>query len=224
MPVSMRAQPPSDKNGWPAPVAQTCPAVGGAARALAVCLPSGVSSPTLGPVSSAKRPKACPSCGAKNTVEAKRCASCGATLETPPATERGAESRRYRPEGFSPLWLLISLAVQAVLTGAVLIALPRVITALDFEGYYGMTVAIPVWFVGGMLVGLISPGKTFVEPVTATIVVAVPTAIFLNYTQTVRAMPWFMYAIMAMAGVMFTLVGSYAGERIQLGPPPKPAP
>jgi hypothetical protein len=27
---------------------------------------------------------------------------------------------------------------------------------------------------------------------------------------------------MALIGVMFTLVGSYAGERIQMGPPPKP--
>ncbi|MCC6524159.1 MAG: hypothetical protein IT373_15970 [Polyangiaceae bacterium] len=172
----------------------------------------------------APKPKSCPSCGGKNTAEAKRCASCGGPLdELKPAssTERSKE-RHYRQEGFSLLWLAISLGVQAVLTGAVLVALPRVITALDFEGYYGMTVTIPVWFVGGLLVGLISPGKTFIEPVVATFMIAVPTAIFLALTQTVRSMPWFMYGIMSAIGVLFTLVGSYTGERIQLGPPPKP--
>ena len=39
--------------------------------------------------------------------------------------------------------------------------------------------------------------------------------------QTVRTMPIFMYVIMAIIGVMFSLIGSYVGERIQLGAPPK---
>jgi H+/Cl- antiporter ClcA len=80
-----------------------------------------------------------------------------------------------------------------------------------------------------VLVGLISPGKTFVEPVVATIVVALPTVFYLfnglfgvlGHGQTVRTMPLFMYLIMALIGVMFSLVGSYVGERIQMGPPPK---
>jgi len=35
-------------------------------------------------------------------------------------------------------------------------------------------------------------------------------------------MPSFLYIIMAAIGVLFTLIGAYLGERIQLGPPPKP--
>ncbi len=31
-------------------------------------------------------------------------------------------------------------------------------------------------------------------------------------------MPLFMYLIMAMIGVLFSLIGSYTGERIQMGP------
>jgi hypothetical protein len=31
-------------------------------------------------------------------------------------------------------------------------------------------------------------------------------------------MPWFMYAIMTAIGIMFALIGAYAGERVQLGP------
>jgi drug/metabolite transporter (DMT)-like permease len=34
-------------------------------------------------------------------------------------------------------------------------------------------------------------------------------------------MPAFMYALMSALGVVFTLIGSYIGERIQMGPPPK---
>jgi hypothetical protein len=99
--------------------------------------------------------------------------------------------------------------------------LPEVIPALDFEGSAGMLVAIPVWFLGGMLVGLISPGKTFIEPVVAAFLIAIPTAMVLFNTQTVKTMPWFMYFLMSALGVMFTLIGAYIGERIQMGPPPK---
>jgi hypothetical protein len=36
-------------------------------------------------------------------------------------------------------------------------------------------------------------------------------------------MPVFMYVIMSMIGVLFSLIGAYLGERIQMGPPPKKA-
>jgi hypothetical protein len=174
----------------------------------------------------------CPSCGAKNASEAKRCGSCGAALEELAAIndEQRERERRYQQEGFSVGWLAIALGVQAVLTAAIVVALPSAVASLDFEGYYGMTLVIPVWFVGGLLVGLISPGKTFVEPVVAALIVAMPTIFYLynglfgllGHGQTVRTMPIFMYVIMAIIGVMFSLVGSYVGERIQLGPPPEP--
>jgi hypothetical protein len=174
----------------------------------------------------------CPSCGAKNSSEAKRCASCGATTaELGAAQDDNRErERRYQQEGFSLGWASIALGVQAVLTAAVIVALPSAVAALDFEGYYGMTLVIPLWFVGGMLVGLISPGKTFIEPVVAAFIVAMPTIFYLynglfgllGPGQTVRTMPIFMYIVMAIIGVMFSLIGAYVGERIQLGPPPKP--
>jgi len=86
-----------------------------------------------------------------------------------------------------------------------------------------MTVAIPVWFLGGMLIGLVSPGRTFIEPMVAVFLVALPTAFLLYGGQTVKTMPAFMYALMSFLGVVFTLIGSYIGERIQMGPPPKSA-
>jgi hypothetical protein len=173
----------------------------------------------------------CPSCGAKNPSDAKRCGSCGATTEelAPVADENRDRERRYQQEGFSLSWAGIALGVQSVLTSVIIVALPRAISALDFEGYYGMTLVIPVWFLGGVLVGMISPGKTFIEPVVAALVVALPTIFYLynglfgllGPGHTVRTMPIFMYVIMAMIGVMFTLIGSYVGERLQMGAPPK---
>lgn len=168
----------------------------------------------------------CPSCGFKNSPPPanNRCVSCGSSLEALSEGTRTREEeleRRYQQQGFSILWMVIAIAVQGLLTGALVFGLPSFVTALDFEGGNGMLVTIPVWFLGGLLVGLISPGKTFIEPVVAAFFVAMPTVYLLIRGQTVRTMPAFMYIIMGVIGVLFTLVGSYIGERIQMGPPPK---
>ena len=167
----------------------------------------------------------CPSCGHKNSPmpENGRCVACGALMESM-KSQRGEDTKkRYQQDGFSPLWCIIALVVQAVLTAAIVVGLPMVVQSLDFEGYYGMIIAIPVWFVGGLLLGMISPGKTFVEPVVASLLVAVPATFYIRSTGTVRTMPLFMYLILAAIGVMFSLIGTYLGERIQMGPPPRTA-
>lgn len=174
-----------------------------------------------------KKLVACPSCGfAKNPHGSARCGSCGAKLEALGGVGRSREEeldRRYQQEGVSVSWLLIAVAVQGVLTAAFVFGLPRIVPLLDFEGGNGMLVCVPVWFVGGVLVGMISPGRTYVEPTLASVAIAIPTTFLLVQSQTVRTMPTFLYVIMSAIGIMFTLIGAYIGERIQLGPPPKPA-
>jgi hypothetical protein len=166
----------------------------------------------------------CPSCGFKNPHGSKRCVSCGAKI-VDIKVERSRQEmleRRYQQEAFSVTWLLIALAVQAVLTGAIIMGLPQVVGALDFEGSHGMLTSIGIWFVGGMLVGMISPGRTFLEPVIASFIVAIPTVLFLYKTETVFTLPPILYVVLGAIGIMFALIGSYLGERIQLGPAPKP--
>ncbi len=119
------------------------------------------------------------------------------------------------------LWLGIALLVQGILTAALVFGLPRLVSLLDFEGGNGMLVCVPVWYVGGLLVGMISPGRTFIEPMIASFLVAMPTTFLLIQSQTVRVLPTFLYVIISGIGVMFTLIGAYCGERIQLGPPPR---
>ena len=169
----------------------------------------------------------CQSCGfAKNPPGSARCVSCGAKLETIGKSARSREEElewRYQQEGVSVSWLLISIGVMGVLTAAIVFGLPMVITALDFEGGNGMAVCVPVWFFGGMLVGMISPGRTFIEPRIASALIAIPTTHLLHTSETVHTMPGFLYWIMAAIGVLFSMIGAYVGERIQMGPPPKPA-
>lgn len=169
----------------------------------------------------------CPNCGYQNNPPGStRCVSCGKKIEALGKVQRSREEeleRRYQQEGVSVQWLFIALVVQGVLTAALVFGLPMVIPALDFEGGNGMIICIPVWFIGGLLVGMISPGRTFIEPVVASFIVAIPSTYMLIESQTVRTMPTFLYMIMAVIGVLFTLIGAYIGERIQLGPPPKPA-
>lgn len=175
----------------------------------------------------ARKPVTCTSCGFKNPPASvgSRCGSCGAAFERASLAPRPSDEigDRYQQEGFSVLWLFIALVVQGVLTAALVVGLPMVVPALDFEGGHGILVSIPVWFLGGLLTGMISPGKTFVEPFIAALLIAVPTVIYLIDSQTVRTLPTFLYVIMAAIGVMFALIGAYIGERIQMGPPPKPA-
>ncbi len=167
----------------------------------------------------------CPSCGFVNALPlpGHHCASCGVRIEAlGRARGRHDESERHGDqESFNFLWFGASLAVMGVLTAAIVMGLPMVVPLFDFEGSAGMTVAIPVWFAGGLLVGLIAPGGRFVEPVAAAFLVALPTAFFLFQGQTVKTMPAFMYVLMAALGVLFALIGAFVGERLQLGPPPK---
>jgi hypothetical protein len=175
----------------------------------------------------AAKPVICSNCGfQKNPPGSSRCASCGARMEELARSKRTREddlANRYQQEGVSLRWLLIAFAVQGVLTAALVFGLPMVLPLLDFEGQNGMLICIPVWFLGGLLVGMISPGRTFIEPAVAALLVAIPSTFLLIESQTVRTMPLFLYLIFAAIGILLTLIGAYMGERIQVGPPPKPA-
>lgn len=166
------------------------------------------------------KPIICPVCGySKNPTGSSRCVSCGQKLEEL-VKERSETRGTYQQEGVSVIWLLIAVVVQTVLTATVIMGMPMLIPALDFEGGSGMAMCVPVWFIGGFLVGLISPGRTFVEPTLASFLVAMPATYLLIQSQTIHVLPTFLYVVMAGIGVMFTLIGAYAGERIQVGSPP----
>jgi hypothetical protein len=170
------------------------------------------------------QPIVCPSCGHKNPTPLvkNRCVACGTRIEAIEDSLMPELEGRGRRDGLNFAWLGIALVITAVLTAAVVMGLPMAIQLLDFEGSAGMYVSIPVWFLAGLLVGLISPNKVSFEPAIATLMVAVPTVYFLIRSQTVKTMPVFMYVLLAGLGILFSMIGSYAGERIQMGPTVKP--
>lgn len=164
----------------------------------------------------------CAACGYKNPtpLPRSRCVSCGARVDKQAVSEQRKPlyGRRKR---FSLVWLLSCIGILGVLTAALVVGLPMVIPVFDFEGYAGMLVALSVWTLGGTLVGLISPGQRFAEPLVAALLVAVPTALFLFTGQTVKTMPAFVYVLLSALGALFAVVGAYVGERLQLGPRPR---
>lgn len=169
-------------------------------------------------------PIVCPSCGHKNPtpLNNNRCVACGTRIEAIADSLLPELEGRGRKDGLNYAWLGIAFVITSVLTAAVVLGLPMAIQVLDFEGSAGMVISIPVWFLAGLLVGLISPNRVFYEPAVATCMVAVPTVYFLIRSQTVKTMPVFMYVLMAALGILFSMIGSYAGERIQMGPTVKP--
>jgi hypothetical protein len=162
----------------------------------------------------------CPMCGFKNPADQERCRSCGARVEALTAvyTDDEARARRYQQEDFEWKWALIACGVLLVLQAILLGALPQVIASYDPQGMAGLMLTVPVAFVGGLIVGLMSPGKTFVEPAVGAIIAAVPTLMFIStitpdgFQPTVLA-----YVVCAMMGVMTALFGAFLGERLQMG-------
>jgi len=161
----------------------------------------------------------CPMCGFKNPANAGRCRSCGAKVEEYSATYTAEEehAKRYQQESFEWKWALTSCAVYLVVQALVLGVLPLVISSFDPIGFSGLTLSILVWFVGGAIVGLVSPGKTFVEPAVGAIIAVVPTVGFLAMITPSGFQPSLLtYIVGGVAGVMVALFGAFLGEKVQM--------
>jgi hypothetical protein len=88
-----------------------------------------------------------------------------------------------------------------------------------------MLVAIPTWFVGGLLVGLLAPLRAWLgwggwlELVLAMLLVATATSFLLFEGQTVKTMPAVLYGALAFVGLLFAVIGAHFGQRMQAGAP-----
>ena len=91
-----------------------------------------------------------------------------------------------------------------------------VIEAYDPQGLPGLLISAGVWFVGGILVGWISPGKTFIEPAVGALIAVVPTLLWLNHIADVYELSLLANITGGMIGVMVTLLGGFIGEKIQM--------
>lgn len=159
-------------------------------------------------------------CGFNNPAKAERCSSCGAKIEAfgPGAlTDEELYERRYQQDGFVWKWAWVAFGIYMALQGIILGVLPMVIDQYDPQGLPGLVISAAVWFVGGIIVGYISPGKTFIEPAVGAMLAAVPTVAWLKLIADVYELSLIAYIVFGMLGVMVTLFGAFLGEKFQMG-------
>ncbi|GAB4200918.1 MAG: hypothetical protein OHK0013_12400 [Sandaracinaceae bacterium] len=160
----------------------------------------------------------CHVCGFKNDPNAQRCVSCGARLEAVQVEYTAEEeaARANQQEGFSLLWVIAAFVVYVALQGVIIGLLPMVIPSYDPQGFPGLAISVAVWFVGGIAVGAVSPGKTFLEPAVGALVASIPTIVYLKWSTPDGFEPSLVaYIVGGLMGVMISLFGAFLGEQIQ---------
>lgn len=162
----------------------------------------------------------CAVCGFKNPAETERCRACGARLEALTGTYSDEEeaARRYQQDTFEWKWAGMAAGVFLLLQATILIILPLIIGTFDPQGLAGLMISALVWFFGGIAVGFVSPGKTFVEPAAGALMAVPPTIAYLAITTPMGFQPSMMaYTVFSLLGVMLALFGAFIGERVQMG-------
>lgn len=174
-------------------------------------------------MASAKDQIVCHVCGFKNAPEAQRCVSCGAKIDAVSVDYSAEEeaARENQQEGFSFVWVMAAFGVYLVLQAVVLVLLPMVISSFDpFGGSSGgvaaLAISCVVWFFGGIVVGFISPGKTFLEPAVGAVLACIPTVLYTLSQAPPGLDPDLLQAfVLGVMGVMISLFGAFLGERVQ---------
>jgi hypothetical protein len=160
----------------------------------------------------------CPVCGVKNPASASRCNSCGARIEalsSTDLTEEEERARAHQQDTFEWRWVFVALFIYLTLQGLILGALPLVISTYDPQGLPGLLISAGVWFLGGIVVGFVSPGKTFFEPTVGALIAVIPTILYLKWIADVHELSMLAYVVGGLLGVMITLFGAFVGEKIQ---------
>ena len=170
-------------------------------------------------MASAKDQIICHVCGFKNAPDAPRCVSCGAKLDAVQVEYSAEEeaARENQQEGFSVLWVLVAFGIYLTLQAIVLVLLPMAISSYDPIGVAGLAISIVVWFFGGIIVGYLSPGKTFLEPAAGASLACVPTIAYNHYVTPDGVMQAGLMEVLVLAvmGIMISLFGAFLGERLQ---------
>ena len=157
----------------------------------------------------------CPGCGRKILADLPRCPACGVAFDRAAMSLADAsndpELKKLRAEqqSFSWRWVMVSLAVFVLVQVGPL-------WLLRLDGWVGVGLSVAVWFVGGLVVGFVSPGKTIFEPALAAFGCAVPTMVWLHFVTPRGLGPsGLAYVVAGVVGVGLGLFGARLGETIQ---------
>ena len=79
---------------------------------------------------------------------------------------------------------------------------------------HGMLVTLQLTAIA-VIVGFLSPGKTFLEPPVGALLAVLPTLAYLDSIADVYELPKLAYVVGGLLGVLATLMGAFVGERLQ---------
>jgi hypothetical protein len=159
----------------------------------------------------------CTACGSRNQPGSARCAACGAVLDPHAGMGEDEEghTRTQMQETFQWKWVWVSLAVNLGAQLVALVVLPRVVPAYDPQGLAGLLVSGGVWFACALMVSLISPGKTLIEPGVGALLAVGPTLSYLTWITPEGLQPsLYAYVVTAVLGVMSSFVGAFFGDQL----------
>ena len=78
--------------------------------------------------------------------------------------------------------MIAAFVIYFVFQAIALAVLPAIIPAYDpFQNVWGILISSMTWFVGGIVVGFVSPGRTFLEPALAAVIASFPTIGYLMW-------------------------------------------
>jgi hypothetical protein len=167
----------------------------------------------------------CPMCGFRNSVDQERCVACGAKVEVLSASHAGEDdlARRHQHDDFAWKWALIAAAVLVVVQGVVLGLLPLLFGSFDPQGFAGLALSAPLFFAGGVGLGLALPRRGFLEPAVGALLALTPTlAVVAMRTPEGFEATLLAYIVFAAMGVLFALFGALLGQQLQLRLAPRP--
>jgi len=167
----------------------------------------------------------CPKCGAENPVELERCSSCGAGVSGEALVEDEEQDRmKFQQETFQWKWVFIGFLVIGGLHALIVFGLFHFVFIDNI--WVKIAIGIIPYFGGGILIGVLSPGKTFLEPFYASVLPALVLPATIEY-QRVSALRldnigemmaqvnWLTAIAPALVYVVLALFGSWIGEKIQ---------
>ncbi len=165
----------------------------------------------------------CHVCGFRNASDAARGVSCGAKLEAVSGDYSLEEeaARNHQQSGFAVKWLAVSCVIYFVFQSIALGLLPEVLPSYDpFQAIWGILISSFTWFLGGIVAGFVSPGRTFLEPAVAAVIALIPTVAYLMWRTPGEPGDGFepsmmAYAVGGLIGVMVSLFGAFIGEKLQ---------
>ena len=162
----------------------------------------------------------CGVCGTANAAHSTRCTSCGAMLQESAAwgSSGGAAAGPYQQRGFEWKWVLATFGLDLILGTIALVALPKVIAVYDPQGFWGLVILAVLWFLGAAIIGLLSPGRTYLEPPVGGLLAALPMLVYLASIADVFALPSMAHVAGGLFAVVTTLLGAFVGERFQTRP------